>query len=105
MSDYRMPTVRRGEIVDWYEGGVKNDELAKPAVVLVATGGSLHLKVFDPNRDFTKECVKHVDDPNIKEYDRIQEGCWDFPLPPYSHTKVPFDKQPNLAKNVVSVSK
>lgn len=88
MSDYRMPTVRRGEIVDWYEGGSKNDDLAKPAIVLVATQGSLHLKVFDTNRDFTKECVKHIDDPFAKEYDRIQEGCWDFAKPIYANQAV-----------------
>jgi hypothetical protein len=98
MSDYRMPAVRRGEIVDWYEGGVKDENLARPAIVLVATHGSLHLKVFDASRDFTKECVKHVSDPNIKEHDRIDEGCWDFVPPVYMAGTTPPNKTPNKDK-------
>ncbi len=92
MSNYRMPAVNRGEIVDWYEGGVKNDALAKPAIVLVSTHGNLHLKVFDANRDFTKECVKHISDPTMNEHDRIDEGGWDFCPPVYASTQPKVEK-------------
>ena len=78
MSDYRMPAAYRGQIVLWYEGGVKNESRACPAIVKVESHSSLHLRVFGLDSDFDKECVRHVGDPNAKEHDRINEGGWDY---------------------------
>lgn len=84
MSDYKMPAVRRGEIVDWFEGGVRNDERGCAAIVKVVGHNTLHLKVFGLDHDFDQTCVKHIDDPAAKEYDRVQEGGWDLPKPVYN---------------------
>lgn len=108
MSDYKMPLPFRGEIVLWYEGGVRDESRACPAIVQVESHSSLHLKVFGIDRDFTLTCVRHMDDPNAKEYDRTSEGGWDFTKPAYvasTRHQVPPELQPNLAKNVTNVKK
>lgn len=76
--DWTMPAVYRGQIVLWYEAGVKDDSRACPAIVTVESYASLRLRVFGMDRDFTKECVRHISDPNAKEYDRLAEGAWDY---------------------------
>ena len=85
MSDYKAPVPHRGEIVLWYEGGTRNEARACPAIVKVENHASVHLKVFGIDHDFDQLCVKHMDDPNAKEYDRINEGGWDFCKPVYTN--------------------
>lgn len=104
-QDYRMPVPYRGQIVLWYEGGVKNEDRAAPAVVLVENHSSLHLRVLGPEGNFDKTCVKHVDDPTAKEYDRIQEGGWNFTtnFRPATRTSElekasPLAQEPNFAE-------
>jgi hypothetical protein len=75
---YKMPQCYRGQIVRWYDGGVKDDSRACPAIVLVENHSSLHLKVWGLDGDFQKECVKHVSDPNAKEIERVDNGGWDY---------------------------
>lgn len=76
--NYKMPQCFRGQIVRWYESGVKDDSRACPAIVLIENHSSLHVRVFGVEGNFDKTCVRHVNDPNAKEYDRINEGGWDF---------------------------
>ena len=80
-TSYKMPVPYRGQTVLWYEGGVRNEDRATPAVVLVESHSSLRLRVLGFDGTFDKECVRHLDDPIAKEYDKINEGGWDFCSP------------------------
>lgn len=77
-SDYRMPVPYRGQLVLYYEGGVRNEDRACPAIVKAESHSSLHLHVFGQDNQFDVTCVRHLDDPNTKEWDKIENGGWDF---------------------------
>jgi hypothetical protein len=76
-SEVKMPVVRRGDVVIWYEGGVRNEERSAPAMVLKVQHNSLSLRVFGLENDLRFDCVKHMDDPYAREYERATEGGWD----------------------------
>ncbi len=86
-EDFEMPAAYRGQIVLWYQNGVVNDDTACPALVKVDGRDSLHLKVFAIDCELDYTCVRHVSDPNAKEYDKIQNGTWDFVEPDPLHVK------------------
>ena len=78
---YKMPPVKLGCIVLWYEGGVKApDRLPKPAIVTGAFPRNVSLSVFEigafNSRPF--EGVRHIDDPDMREADRLENGAWDY---------------------------
>ncbi len=99
MTEFRMPSVFRGQVVLWYEGGTRDESRACPAIVKVESHSSLHLKVFGLDHDFDQTCVRHMADPYAKEYDRINEGGWDF-TPTGNHlAKNPFPEMPAIGKN------
>lgn len=75
---YKVPVPFRGQIVLWYPNGCRNEESACPAIVKVNGHSSVHLKVFTIDREVDYTCVRHMDDPNAREYDRIEGGGWDF---------------------------
>lgn len=81
---YRMPQPHVGQIVLWYEAGVRNDQRACPAIVKVVSQSSLHLFVFGIDRTFDADCVRHLNDPLAREGERIDQGGWDFTLGPIS---------------------
>lgn len=81
MSNYRMPQSHTGQIVLWYDMGVADDTRACPAIVKSTSQSTLHLKVFGIDGEFDRTCVRHVSDPFSKEFDRIQEGGWDYTVP------------------------
>jgi hypothetical protein len=74
---FTMPKVFRGQIVLWYQQGVRNESTACPALVKVEGQSSLHLKVFGIDGELDYTCVRHMDDPNAREYDRTENGLWD----------------------------
>lgn len=76
--NWKMPLAPKGLVVLWYEGGVRNEERAAAAIVKASSHSTVHLRVFGIDSDFDKECVRHMGDPLAKEYDRFNEGGWDY---------------------------
>ena len=74
-------TLPVGATCVYYIHGDVNLENAAPAVVLKAyKSGILELKVFSQGADSYRDCVRHVDDPEVKSRPEAtrREGCWDF---------------------------
>ena len=95
-QEYKMPQPYRGQIVLWYESAVREDGRACPAIVKVDNHSSLHLHIYGLDQQFDITCVRHLDDPNTKEWDKLENGGWDFCKP----DRVPgaFQTQNNVAK-------
>lgn len=91
-----------GQIVLWFEGGVRDYDRACPAIVLSIHYGSVFLLVHGSDRDFRLEGVRHMDDATTRESDRISEGGWDFCLCDKA-VQVPLSEQRNLKRNVTTV--
>lgn len=73
-----MPKVFKGQMVLWYPGGVQVDDRALPAVIVQANHRSLWLVVLDPNGIRAVEGVRHMADPDVKDAERMDDGCWEL---------------------------
>jgi hypothetical protein len=72
-----MPQVREGQIVDWFHGGDSNGPPI-PAIVTKVNTGHVALNVIQPNITNFKalDGVRHVDDPQAKEWELVEQGGW-----------------------------
>lgn len=71
-----------GDVVHWWDTGVRvPNEQPRLALVTKKGTGSLCLTTFDPGQRgvfSTPDGVRHIDDPGVKEHDRLELGCWEF---------------------------
>lgn len=74
--NYTPPAVQVGDIVHWFHDGVKRPGAERAAIVKQVTPISIFLCIFDEDRTIHKEGVRHCDDPNARESDRVNEGGW-----------------------------
>ncbi len=75
---YKMPLVELGEVVLYFEGGVKSRPQA--AIVSQVDGNSVVLNILLPNSYNFKirDGVRHMDDPRTKDSEKIENGLWDY---------------------------
>ncbi len=78
-DDFLMPRVYIGQIVCWYEGGSKGRE-PQAAIVTATHQRSLNLNIFD-QRSYNmrvRDGVRHLNDPDARDSEKIEVGLWDF---------------------------
>src|SRR5687768_11886986 len=77
---WRMPEAGVGQTVLWHPSGLRGDREPLAAIASQVNHRSLSLHIMDAESSVFKvrACVRHVDDPEAKDDDRLDNGAWEY---------------------------
>jgi hypothetical protein len=79
MSEVRIPEVRLGDTVFWYDGGSKSSEPRVAFVTAVGFLGTISVAIIEVNAIMlnVRDGVRHVDDPSVRDAELQYSGGWE----------------------------
>jgi hypothetical protein len=78
-ASFLMPRASVGMSIIWYPYG-ETDKPGMPGLVCEVGQRTLSLSIFLPHKTSVmyKDGVRHLSDPEAKNQEFIESGCWDF---------------------------